>query len=310
MTEIILHHYAISLFSERVRLALGLKRLSWRSVNIPTMMPKPDLLPLTGGYRRTPVMQIGADIYCDTLLILRQIEALHPIPTLYPGNSEGLATALAWWSDKSIFPPALGVLATVIGHELPADFVAERKAFGFPLAADEAALMLYRHRQQGAAHLGWLGAMLSDGRPFLLGESASAADLAAYCPLWLLKTRVGARAEALLPLAPLSAWYDRVFAIGHGTPQEMASTDALAVAKQVEPADLDHSTGADPSGIALGREVIIRADDTGRDTVRGRLLAADSQQLVIRSENPNVGKVNIHFPRAGFDVVAAQRKIN
>ena len=75
MSEIILHHYEISVFSERVRLALGLKRLSWNSVTIPHMLPKPDLMPLTGGYRRTPVMQLGADIYCDTLLILRKSRA-------------------------------------------------------------------------------------------------------------------------------------------------------------------------------------------------------------------------------------------
>ena len=79
MSVIILHHYEISVFSERVRLALGLKGLSWNSVTIPHMLPKPDLMPLTGGYRRTPVMQLGADIYCDTLLILRQIGGTHCI---------------------------------------------------------------------------------------------------------------------------------------------------------------------------------------------------------------------------------------
>lgn len=303
MPEIILHHYSISTFSERVRLALGLKRLSWRSVTIPAAMPKPDLLPLTGGYRRTPVMQIGADVYCDTLLILEKLEELHPLPSLYPGNAAGIARALAWWSDKSIFPPALGVLAAVIGHELPPDFVAERKAFGFPLDADEAVAVLHRHLQQGAAHFGWLGMMLADGRPFILGESPSAADLAAYCPVWLLKTRVGAKAEALLPLAPLNAWYERVSAIGHGLPQDMTSTEALSIAAETEPDDLPGAEGSDPSGIALGREVIVRADDTGRDAVHGTLLSADSQRLVIRSRHQRIGKVNIHFPRAGFDVV-------
>ena len=77
MTDIILHHYAISVFSERVRLAFGLKGVTWRSVSIPPMLPKPDLLPLTAGYRRTPVMQIGADIYCDTALITREIGRAH-----------------------------------------------------------------------------------------------------------------------------------------------------------------------------------------------------------------------------------------
>jgi glutathione S-transferase len=305
VVEIILHHYGISLFSERVRLALGLKGVPWRSVDIPAMMPKPDLLPLTGGYRRTPVMQIGADVYCDTLLILEELDRRHPAPSLYPGNSHGMVKALAWWADRFVVPPSLGVLAAVIGREIPADFVAERKDFGFPLDADEAASVLYRHLQQGTAHFGWLSEMLGDGRPYLLGRDVSAADLAAYCPLWLLKTRVGAKAEAMLGLAPLNGWYDRITAIGHGSPQEMSAEEALAVARETVPDEFTGHRGKDPSGLARGQEVIVRADDTGRDPVRGRLLAADGQRLVIRCEHPRVGEVNIHFPSAGFDVTPA-----
>jgi glutathione S-transferase len=37
--EIIFHHYWTSPFSEKVRLAFGIKKLSWRSVDIPNMMP-------------------------------------------------------------------------------------------------------------------------------------------------------------------------------------------------------------------------------------------------------------------------------
>src|SRR5262249_33346097 len=62
MTDIILHHYDISPYSEKVRLGLGLKRLAWGSVEIPVIMPKPDLTALTGGYRKAPVLQIGADV--------------------------------------------------------------------------------------------------------------------------------------------------------------------------------------------------------------------------------------------------------
>ncbi len=305
MSGIILHHYGISLFSERVRLALGLKGVPWRSVDIPAMMPKPDLLPLTGGYRRTPVMQIGADIYCDTLLILAELERRHPLPSLYPENSQGIAKAIAWWADKSMFPPSLGVLAAMVGREIPKDFVAERKAFGFPLDADEADALLHRHVQQGAAHFGWLAEMLADGRPFLLGSSPGAADLAAYCPLWLLKTRVGAKAEAMLRLTPLNDWYGRVTAIGHGTPEAMTASEALALAYRTKPDDMTSWKGTDPSGLQIGSEVIVMPDDTGRDPVRGRLLAADAQQLTLRCETPRVGEVNVHFPRAGFDVTPA-----
>ena len=90
MDEIVLHHSPTLTFSERVRLAFGLKNVAWRSVTIPPAMPKSDLLPLMGGYRRTPVMQIGADILCDTQLILRKSESLRPDPSLYPDGSEWL----------------------------------------------------------------------------------------------------------------------------------------------------------------------------------------------------------------------------
>lgn len=305
MPEIILHHYAISTYSERVRLAFGLKGLKYRSVDIPPAMPKPDLLPLTGGYRRTPVLQIGADIFCDTLLILRVIEELHPKPSLYPDGNEGIALALAWWADRFIFGPALGVVADTIGHKIPPEFVAERKAFGFPLAAEDVAPVLHRHLQQGAAHLDWLATMLADGRPFLLGKAPSAVDLAAYCDLWLLKTQGGPEAEARLPVAPLNEWYARVTAIGHGKPEEMSAKQAIAIAHDTQPEMPAHPADSDPSGLSLGTEVTVTPDDTGRDPVRGTLLTANARNLVIRCAHPRVGEVNIHFPRAGFDVVAA-----
>ena len=66
MAQLILHHYELSPFGTAMRLALGLKGLSWKSVEAPLVSPKPDLSALTGGYERIPVMQIGADIYCDT----------------------------------------------------------------------------------------------------------------------------------------------------------------------------------------------------------------------------------------------------
>src|SRR5262249_53770315 len=59
------------------RTGFGLKGLAWASVELPVIMPKPNLTALTGGYRKTPVLQIGADIYCDSQLIMRELE---PVP--------------------------------------------------------------------------------------------------------------------------------------------------------------------------------------------------------------------------------------
>jgi hypothetical protein len=50
MPDLILHHYPTSPFSEKIRLIFGYKKLAWKSVIIPRMMPKPDLVALTGGY--------------------------------------------------------------------------------------------------------------------------------------------------------------------------------------------------------------------------------------------------------------------
>ena len=69
---------------------------------IPPVLPKPDVIALTGGYRKTPVLQIGSDIYCDTALIARLLEALQSAPTLYPVDVP-LATPVAQWADSYLF---------------------------------------------------------------------------------------------------------------------------------------------------------------------------------------------------------------
>lgn len=52
MSELILHNYPTSPFAEKARLLLGFKGLSWRSVKISPVMPKPDLTALTGAIAR------------------------------------------------------------------------------------------------------------------------------------------------------------------------------------------------------------------------------------------------------------------
>ena len=116
MSDIILHHYPQSPVAEKVRVGLGVKKLAWRSVQIPRVPPKPDLMPLTGGYRRTPVMQIGADIYCDSQCILWEIDRRHPEPTFYPGGGQGMPWVLSRWSDAILFDQ---IVRIVLGYSLP-----------------------------------------------------------------------------------------------------------------------------------------------------------------------------------------------
>ena len=127
MDDFILHHYDPSPFSEKIRLVLGLKQLTWRSVIVPMVLPKPDLMPLTGGNRRTPVLQIGADIYCGTSLIASELERRFPEPTIYPGQSRGVCEMLSLWADQLLFVPSSNYAIRDATH-FPESFYRDRAA--------------------------------------------------------------------------------------------------------------------------------------------------------------------------------------
>jgi glutathione S-transferase len=310
--EVILHHYPRAPHGEKARLALGLKGLRYGSVTIPSWMPKPDLVPLTGGYRRTPVMQVDADVYCDTLLILRELERMQPAPSLYPGG-EALATLVGRGIEKAVFNAAIGVVVVLTGQSYPRELVEDRVGFfGFSIAHADMAPQQATFVDRLNAHLVWLRELLADGRPFLLGSQASAADLCAYHPLWHLR-RAGGDAGAaatvleLVPtMRPLLPWMDRVAAIGHGTPREMSAAEAIAVAKDAAPSQPRHDPAAcGLLGLQVGDRVSVTPDDTGRDPVAGQLVAVNEDEIVVQRDHERVGAVNVHVPRVGFDAAPA-----
>ena len=231
MTDIILHHYETSPYSEKVRLGLGLKGLAWASVEVPQIMPKPDLTALTGGYRKTPVLQIGAEIYCDTQLIMRELERRHPTPSFCPAG-HGAADALSWWAEKAMFSPAVSIKFAKRRDTLPVGFLEDRAKFS-GRSIDPAAMMgaVPNLLDQLRAHFDWLNQMLIDERPFLQGSAASLADLAAYHPIWALKQNFGPTAVPLDGFPMVLSWTERIAAIGHGRRSPTTSKKALDAAR-------------------------------------------------------------------------------
>jgi glutathione S-transferase len=302
--EIILHHYAMSPFAEKVRVALGIKQLAWRSVIIPTIMPKPDLMPLTGGYRKTPVMQIGADIYCDTQCILREIEQRFEGPSLYRDSDAGTTNAFAFWSDRSVFSPAVAVAMAGRPNLVPEEFYADRsKLLGREINLERMKAVAPFMLDQLRAQLEWYESMLEDGRPFLLGQHPTLADCAAYHPCWFIASNLGDRAAPLVEFPRLQIWMDRVKAIGHGRPTEMDSKEALKIAKDAKPQTQRQQDANDPLGRKSGEQVRVVPDDTGKDDpVTGELIASSRDSIAILRNDPQVGEVIVHFPRAGFVV--------
>ena len=302
--QIILHHYASSPFSEKVRVALGIKQLAWRAVEQPVIMPKPDLVPLTGGYRKIPVMQIGADIYCDTQIILRELERRYPTPSIFPVKN-GLAYAIGFWSDRLFFMPSVGIVFGEIGHMVPEEFKKDReKLSGTAFSTEAMAAAAPFARDQWRAHADYVAETLEDGRDFMGGAKPGAADIHAYMNFWWLNAAAPQAADKLLAEFPkIVDWIARIAAIGHGKPSPMGPKEALAIAKAAEPAAQRATDPHDPRGLKAGDKVTVSADDYGRDPIAGEVIFSDAHEIAILRNDPQAGNIAVHFPRAGFVVL-------
>ena len=310
MSELILHHYPTSPFAEKARLLLGFKGLSWQSVLISPVMPKPDLTALTGGYRKTPVLQVGADIYCDTALIARRLEQEKAAPALFPLGQEMITQTFATWADSVVFAHAVSLVfqpesVAVRFGKLPPEaikaFMADRAALFSGGSASKLSADVAKH--QWPAIMTRLEQQLQrEAGDFLFGEP-SIADFSLAHSLWFLKaTPVTAPLVDAYPA--VCAWLRRVLGFGHGTPSQMTAEQALEIARNATPAALPDEAFEDLNGFHPGQAVTISAIDYGVDPVAGELLFAGREELILRRSDERAGIVHVHFPRFGFRIQA------
>jgi glutathione S-transferase len=298
--EIILHHYWESPYAEKIRRILGFKRLAWRSVVIPMVMPKPDLTALTGGYRKTPVLQLGADVYCDTDLIARTLERLAPAPTLFPDGTGPLAHMLGPWQQE-LFWLAVRTVGTS-APVFPPGFVEDRANMlegGLSIARVLAEAPA--QREQLRAKLDLLDTRLRDHGPFLLGGAPSLADFALFHPVFALKL-VPVTTAILEPYGSLRAWMERIEAFGHGTFTDLASGDAVEVACTATPATERAADPDEPNGLRPGDRVEVVHESFGRDPVVGELVASSAHEIALHRRDARAGDVVVHFPREHYMV--------
>jgi glutathione S-transferase len=304
MSDVILHHYPGSPFAEKIRALLGSRKLAWQSVIIPAVMPKPDVIALTGGYRKTPIMQIGADVYCDTALIARKLDELSDEPTLYPREHQFTAQSIATWADTILFPIAVTLVFQPAVIQQRFSSAEQAQAF----IADRAAL-----RKNGTQRkitlaeatsvfdsvLADYTAQLSDDRPFLLGDQLTIADFALYHPLWFVRNAAIIN-EKLNDYPKVLEWMDRIAAIGHGEYSKLSSTDAIAIARDSQSVIEEESSDID--GIAVGDPVEIAPADYGMDPVQGTLVLANDSEMALRRTDERAGEVTVHFPRFCYSI--------
>ena len=305
MPDLILHHHDPSPFADKIRLAFGIKGLTWSSVQVPMIMPKPDLTLLTGGYRKAPVLQIGADVYCDTALIARELETRYPTPSLFPGGHRGLGFALGRWSDKAFFEPG-AALSMGENEGIPQEILDDRfKFFNFMDFNDIGAEMPHCYAQFQAQAQLLEDELNSIATPFLMADDPSWIDIQAYFPVWMAGTNIPRANELLEPFPAINAWSGRMEAIGRGERKDIDAAEAHAAARDAEPSPADGVTPGPFHDFEDGQPVSVVPDDYGFDPVFGRLATLNTHKIVVTREADGLGEVAVHFPASGYRVRAA-----
>lgn len=305
MTEIILHHYQGSPFAEKIKLFLGYKKLSWKSVLVPVTLPRPHLCQLTGGNRRTPVLQLNADIYCDTRLIMKVLDRLSDTPSQLV--EDPLSYAISHWFEPGMFTyfSALrfqsedDVLEIFKNKVEPLKFLEDRTPFLYPFLDIS---RLAEARESAMIHIAELANFLESqlsksGGEFLLGDTPNFADFSAFHPFWWLK-QSPARHDFLFEFERLWDWVGKLEGIGYGDWTEITEHKALEIVAQCTRTNNDDvlSTGL----FQLGEQVKITPIDYGKDSVVGELIYLDRERVSVRKHSNDLGEINIHFPTWGY----------
>lgn len=306
MTTPILHHYNESPYAEKARLMLGHKGMAWRAVKVPRIAPKPDLVALTGGYRKVPVLQVGADVYCDTRLIAEVLDGLQEVPSLRarPGRFDEV---VAHWVDSLLFGSAVGFTFGALADLLPDALLEDRAALrGAPLDREALKRALPMATQTLHHQIAWLDTALGGDAPFVNGDTPGNGDFTLYATLWFMAN--GGFDFDRHPA--VKGWMARMKAIGHGQRQDIGAEEALAEAAACQPAPLPSSApaawGSDASGLQLGQSVTVTPEQLGHGTgVTGELVCLLPHRLTLRLQSDRCGVVHVHFPRLGYRARAA-----
>lgn len=301
--DVILHQYDLSPFSEKIRKILAAKDAPWRAVTQSMWLPRPHLTPVTGAFRRIPVLQIGADVYCDTRLIARKLDALFPDPPLVPPGLEAASDALTQWADRYVFGITVPQVFTELGPMLPPQLLEDRKNMRPDLDPVALAALVPDFRNELRVFAAGLDRTLARGG-FLLGERFGLADASVYHVLWFVRNAPSA--AALLARFPgVQRWMAAIDGIAQGRREEMTPEDALAVARACDPVTERRADPGDPNGLAPGARVVISSEDLPHDRFPGEVLALDVDEIVILRDDPACGAIALHFPRAGYRVASA-----
>jgi len=300
MPEFILHHYEMSPFAEKARAMLGYSGLSWQSVITREMPPRPHLADLAGGYRRIPVAQMGADVFCDTRIIASEIAALSNKPLLALENVTPAAKEFVDHTDSEVFFACIlsasgwPLMRKVINHmawsEIALFFwdrIKMGRSMAVPVVSAKQAPVIVK------GQLNRLEGMLT--KDFLFGDEPCHADFSAYHGLWFIRDLGEKKTVNAYPNT--TAWMNRMKAFGRGPNTALTIEQSLQVANATQPRPVADAERQDP---LLGKRVQIAPSDYAQVPTEGVLVGSTPQRWILARETPATGTVHVHFPKQGF----------
>lgn len=299
----ILHHYDASPFSEKIRLMLGYCGMEWQSLVSPAMPPRSNVDPLTGGYRRMPVAQIGADIFCDTAIISEEIATVAAKPELAKSNCDDAVSAFISHAEFKVFfalatqltgrESASMLFRTMSAWEV-AKFIKDR------VAMSRAATVKFPTRREGKNIVNDFHSDMErklSQQSFLFGDKPGIADFSAYHPLWFRYSGQGHRPFEHWPY--LNSWFNTMSDFGHGIRIDITTQMAFDIASKNEPRALPVANKTENN---LGRSVSIGPGDYAKDQIKGTLVGSTDSRWIISRATDQFGTLHVHFPKIGFDL--------
>jgi len=305
-THLILHQYDISPFSQKAQKMMGLKGLAWHSIEMPLIAPKPDVEALTGGYRGTPVLQCGADIYVDNWMIARALDHYDPSLPLINGRGALQSAAGYAWSER-FFIPLLQTAFATYKNQWDDDFRADRQQVFPDVDFNTLAVVDPERRSQVRAFVSAIAAQLTSGNDFLNGEHPDGWDVHVWGMCWMIHSALPDLVPVVTAFPAVVNWYQRMSDLGVGERSDATIELAWSELKQSQKAPLPDTPVDEPLRDWLGQQVVVGTGSADRGASTGRLLAVDGEQVVIASEPREGVSAQVWFPRFGYALSLANQ---
>lgn len=299
----ILHHYGVSPYSEKIRCLFGYTDMAWQSMVVAPLPPRPELDPLVGGYRRIPVAQIGADLFCDSNLIAEEISTLAGNPQLGLVNCAAEIQSFVQHTEQTVFMAVVqsvvpkSALAMLLPRYWPWQILKLMRDRAKVAKTSKAPRLSKTERTDALLHFCDGIDARTTNSDFLFGDTPTIADFAAYHVVWFADlTRPG---KLLHDRPHALAWQARMHAFGHGEMAKIKPAQVFQAARESEPRQI---TKAQRHHDDIGASVVVRPNDYAREGVTGQLVGADADRWIIARHTDRFGTLHVHFPARGYEL--------